>query len=284
MDAVPHRDDMLKSFLLAAVCGLAAISTADAAITSTDSGLRLVKKRLSRADAVQYCRRHGQLLSAITISNIVAASELLGDNAEGAWIASWNGDTFNHACLMLSGTAVVVPPDCAVKKQFFCGGRAKPWPKPDSSDSSDSNDHRPHRRCTTITSINTQELTSFVTTTSTFTSVDITTTTVTTSTATQTCCAPLVCPLNPFINLKANNGLFFAVNYGNSTSAQNLCSTINMKPATIYQDPVSPFYNYNVMTLICDFCIGKGVEYWTGPVQYSTPFPMQKSQIRVITL
>lgn len=71
----------------------------------------------SRDDARMRCFcDFGAQLAAVNSSNVEDYSQIL---SEPVWVASWNTDSYNDACLLLEGTSITAN-DCSLKRGAIC--------------------------------------------------------------------------------------------------------------------------------------------------------------------
>ncbi|KAL8291536.1 hypothetical protein RQP46_002514 [Phenoliferia psychrophenolica] len=90
----------MVSFTLATL--VATLVSAAAAQTSTMD--------VAWSDRMTVCMSGGPM--NVTSGNWAEAQKLFGDSSKPAWIASYNGDTYDGSCLTFSGNSVNVPASC----------------------------------------------------------------------------------------------------------------------------------------------------------------------------
>lgn len=56
----------------------------------------------------------------VTSANYPVAQQLYGNETRPAWIASYNGDSYNGACIAFFGNTVNVPRDCEEALPTLC--------------------------------------------------------------------------------------------------------------------------------------------------------------------
>lgn len=92
---------------------------------------------VSRDQAIAACANAGLQLAAITASSIAQVSAQLPGNTFG-WVASWEGNNYQGACLLLKAGTITAAGSCAEQHLPVCEGMVHPHVPSSSSSSSSS--------------------------------------------------------------------------------------------------------------------------------------------------
>ncbi len=82
---------------------------------------------LTHAEAVAFCAAQGSYLASVNVGNVAVLGAQAGNSPK--WVGSWNGDSYNGACLTLN-QGTVVTADCHSKYQAMCNSSPQPCPVP----------------------------------------------------------------------------------------------------------------------------------------------------------